>query len=492
MRIAIIGAGPLGIAAGHELLRQGFRDFILFEKCAAAGGTWHIHRYPGLACDVWAHSYTFSYAPNPDWSASFVAQAEIEAYLQDCHRRFGLLPHTRFNTRIVKAVYHPPGESAGPAAAEPRKAWTLYTEAGEALQFDAVINAMGNQHTPVYPDVEGLGRFQGPSWHSTHWDQRVDLAGKRIAVVGSAAAAVQIVPQLATVADRVYVVQRTANWILPRGARPYAPWQRSLFRRFPVLTRMLRALQTWLMSFIHEASMLDSKHMARFEKMGRKYRDRVISDPSLRADMTPESRFACKRPLASDNFYQALNRANVELVASAMQAETPRGLICAAGQELDVDVIIYCTGYEVMDFARIEVRGEDGRELAEQMQQQPQAYKGILVEGFPNWFLGMGPNAVVLSVSYFLSAEANVAAIVRLLSRLRRSGKRIIRVNTQHNRDYNSWLQSQLPQFAWGNSSCSSYYRSASGHSPFLYPGNYASFKRMRDSTSVEEFELLP
>jgi cation diffusion facilitator CzcD-associated flavoprotein CzcO len=205
LRIAIIGAGVSGIAAGRELLRKGFTQFTIFDALDAPGGTWQLHSYPGLACDVWAHSYTYSYAPNPDWSASFVDQPEIQAYLARCATDFGLEPHLRLNTRILSAHYSEPGT------------WTLRTSTGEEFVFDIVINAMGNQHTPLFPDVPGRDLFQGPSWHGTRWNHAVELHGKRVAIVGSAASAVQIVPEVAKVAGHLTVLQRSANWIMPRG-----------------------------------------------------------------------------------------------------------------------------------------------------------------------------------------------------------------------------------------------------------------------------------
>jgi cation diffusion facilitator CzcD-associated flavoprotein CzcO len=196
LRIAIIGAGPAGIAAGHELLEQGFTDFTIFEKTSAAGGTWHLHSYPGLACDLWAHSYTFSYRPNPDWYANYVGQAEIEAYLQQCAQEFGLQEHCRFNTRIDRAVF------------QADKTWILTDDAGQQHSFDVVINAMGGQHTAIYPEVEGIDSFEGKQWHSTFWNHKVSLEGKRVVVVGSAAAAVQVVPEVAKAAGHLTVLQR--------------------------------------------------------------------------------------------------------------------------------------------------------------------------------------------------------------------------------------------------------------------------------------------
>jgi len=226
-RIGIIGAGPSGIACGHELLEQGFTNFTLLEALDAPGGTWQVQSYPGLACDVWAHSYSFSYAPNPDWSANFVERNEIQAYLAKCWADFGLRPHTRFNTVIESAHW------------QDDSYWRVRTEAGETFEFDVLVNAMGNQHTPLYPNVPGRDRFGGQSWHAARWNHDVDLTGKRVAVVGSAASAVQIVPEVAKVAEHLTVLQRSPNWIMPRNRKLYSDAQKRRFRRpsVPILER---------------------------------------------------------------------------------------------------------------------------------------------------------------------------------------------------------------------------------------------------------------
>ena len=235
MRIAIIGAGPSGIAAGRELLRQGFDQFTIIDALDAPGGTWRLHSYPGLACDVWAHSYSFSYAPNPDWSASFVEQPEIQAYLARCADEFGLGDHMRFNTRIDSARWQEDGF------------WRLFTDSGDSIDAEIVINAMGNQHTPLYPDVPGRDSFKGPSWHGTRWNHEVDLSDKHVVVVGSAACAVQVVPEVAKQAKRLTVLQRSANWIMPRRRKIYSESQRKWFRRAPALIHLTRKVQGLMM-----------------------------------------------------------------------------------------------------------------------------------------------------------------------------------------------------------------------------------------------------
>jgi cation diffusion facilitator CzcD-associated flavoprotein CzcO len=478
LRIAVIGAGPSGLAAGHALLEKGFSQFTIFEKADAPGGTWHNETYPGLACDVWAHSYTFSYRPNPDWSASFAEQPEIERYLQTCATEFGLDPHLRLNTRITEAHYRPDG------------VWTLRAESGETWEFDVVINAMGNQHTALYPEVKGMSDFEGPSWHSTTWNHDVDLEDKHILIVGSAASAVQIVPEVAKTAKRVTVLQRTPNWIMPRGRVPYTERRRKWFKRVPAFLRATQWVQRKMMSFVHEAATMGHKRMDQFEARAKKFIHDAIPDPALREALTPKSHYACKRGLVSDDFYPALMEDHVELVAEGLAEVKPRSVVTEGGREIECDVIAYCTGYRILDFDRIDVIGAKGESLAKVMAEAPEAHKGVAVPGFPNYFFVVGPNGLVLNVPYFVTVEQNAATIVRLLEEKQRAGAASIVPTEEASRAYNDWMLPRFPLFSWGHGSCNSYYRFDDGRAPFLFPGDFDTYKKMQDETGLEEFEL--
>lgn len=478
LRIAIIGAGPAGIAAGRELLCKGFTKFTIFDAQDAPGGTWRLHSYPGLACDVWAHSYTFSYAPNPDWTASFVDQPEIQTYLARCATEFGLDPHIQLNTRISSAHYQQGGS------------WQLQTSTGTSHDFDVVINAMGNQHTPLYPDVEGIDSFQGDSFHGTRWNHDVDLTGKRVVIVGSAASAVQIVPEVAKIAGQLTVMQRSANWIMPRGKKLYSAKQRQRARRFPLLITLTRKWQQMLMGQVEFAVTIGHKRMHQFETMVRKFINRTISDPATREALIPNTSYGCLRGLVSDDFYPALTRDNVELVASGLQQVTPTGVVSSDGRSIDADVIIYCTGYRILDFDRIDVVGARGNSLAEVMADDPRAHKGISVPDFPNYFFAVGPNGLVLNVSYFITAEKNVETIVRLLGDMQKEGSRTIAVKREVFDGYNDWMADRFGRFSWGSSDCHSYYRNAAGHAPFLFPGNFKEYRRLHKESGLHEYEL--
>lgn len=478
-RIAIIGAGPAGIAAGRALLKQGFSQFTIFEKAAAAGGTWHLHTYPGLACDVWAHAYTFSYAPNPDWTSSFVSQPEIERYLQACVSEFGLEPHMQFNTRITAADYQQQGS------------WLLTSESGEQYEYDVVINAMGNQHTPQYPNAKGIETFQGDYWHGTQWNHDVDLTGKRVAVIGSAASAVQIVPEIAKVAGQLTVLQRSPNWIMPRRNKGYSPARRRFYRQFPALARATRKMQKFMMSFVFEATTLGHKRMEQFENMAINYINKTIPAGALRDAVTPDSRYGCKRGLVSDDFYPALLRDNVNLIPQGLKEVKPNSIVTSDGQELPVDVIIYCTGYRILDFDRIRVTGVNGGNLADIMESAPEAYNGIAVPDFPNYFFAVGPNGLVLNVPYFDSCEKNIETIVRLLKQKQEQGVTTISVNRDKHREYNHWMSQQFGKYSWGSSSCSSYYSTESGHVPFLFPGTFKSYCERHEQCELADFDTV-
>jgi len=478
LRIAVIGAGPSGLVAGRELLAQGFDRFTIFEKASAVGGTWHQHSYPGLACDVKAAAYTFSNASNPEWSHSFVEQPEIENYLQRSAKEFELEPHLQCETEIVSARYQAGGT------------WHLETTTGELHDFDVVINAMGNQHTPLYPDVQGIDRFAGPSWHSTEWNHDVALDGKRVAVIGSAAAAVQVVPEIAKVAGHLYVFQRTPNWILPRGRKPYSRLSRALLR-VPVLRKLHRAFHHKIMNLSNGAFQIGHKTQKRVEDMGHKHIEEAVSDPDLRELVTPKSRFGCKRPLMSDRFYPALQQDNVTLIPAAARAIESKRILTTDDQAIEADVLIFCTGYKVMDFERIEVIGANGESLAKRMQDAPEAFVGSAVPGFPNYFFALGPNALITSTSFFDAAEINLRLIVRLLKEKQAAGARAIDVKPSSHRRYNDWIVEARSRYSWGVESCTSYYRTPTGHTPFLFPGDYGTYLRQREETGLHDFDVV-
>jgi cation diffusion facilitator CzcD-associated flavoprotein CzcO len=311
-------------------------------------------------------------------------------------------------------------------------------------------------------------------------------------VVGSAASAVQIVPEVAKAAGHLAVLQRSPNWIMSRGNKPYSRRQREWFRRLPILMHLTRRVQCFLMGFVYQATTLGHKRMDDFENMARKFLEKSVPDPRLRQLLTPTDHYGCKRGLVSDDFYPALQRDNVQLIASGLREVTPSGLITSDGRHLELDVIIYCTGYRILDFDRIDVIGKNGESLATTMGDRPRAHKGIAVPGFPNFFFAVGPNGLVLNAPYFFSAERNVKSIVSLLQAKQAQGMAAIEVKYEAFAQYNDWLASQFARYSWGASSCRSYYRNAAGYPPFLFAGNDKTYRKFHQQSGLHEYDVLP
>jgi cation diffusion facilitator CzcD-associated flavoprotein CzcO len=308
--------------------------------------------------------------------------------------------------------------------------------------------------------------------------------------VGSAASAVQIVPEVTKTAKRVTVLQRTPNWIMPRGKVEYSDSKRGWYRRLPFLMRITQKIQRTMMGMVDQAATLGHKRMEQFEARALGFINSAIEDPELRAALTPESRYACKRGLVSDDFYPALNQDHVELVPEGLEEVRPHSIVTASGREIECDVIAYCTGYRILDFDRVEVIGEHGDSLAKVMAEAPEAHKGISVPNFPNYFFVVGPNGLVLNVPYFMTVEQNAATIVKLLEEKQAAGAKAIDVKEAANRAYNDWMLPRFPLYSWGHGSCNSYYRFDDGRAPFLFPGNFKMYKELQDEGGLHEYDL--
>ncbi|MGB1142627.1 MAG: flavin-containing monooxygenase, partial [Halioglobus sp.] len=348
----------------------------------------------------------------------------------------------------------------------------------------------GNQHTPLYPNVEGINDFQGQSWHSTEWNHEVDLSGKKVIIVGSAAAAVQIVPEVARQAGHLTVLQRSANWIMPRNRKVYSDSQKWRFRNLPGWIALTRRIQMLMMGQVEYAVTIGHNRMGQFENMVKKYIDKTIDDPELRKALVPDTSYGCKRGLVSDDFYPALNRDNVTLVPEGLKQVTASGIVTASGQEIEADVIIYCTGYKILDYDRFDVIGAEGRNLGEEMANNSRCFKGIAAPGFPNYFFAVGPNGLVLNVSYFITAERNIKTIVDLLAELRQSGGQVLEVKQDQCDNYNNWMQERFERFSWGHQTCNSYYTTGSNQPPFLFPGNYKEYEKLHSESGLHEYAV--
>lgn len=460
-RVAVLGAGVSGILMAIKLLKAGIRTFVVFERADAVGGTWQQHTYPGLCCDVPSHVYSYSFALNPDWSRIFPEQAELRDYFHRCAHEFGVLPFVRLSTPVAAARFD---EADG--------TWTIELANGEKATFDFVISALGFLNKPELPDIPGRESFRGPSWHSAHWDGTVDLANKRVVVVGSAASAVQIVPEVAKVAAHVSVFQRTPNWIVPRRNMPYTEAQKERFRKFPALMRLHRWLlylysHQLLAGFLGNRRILDRMRAEALAHM-----HAHIHDPAMRKALTPSFEPGCKRMLVTDDFYPALLRSNVELITAGIERIDEDAVVTREGRRVPADVIIFCTGYKMPNYAGpVPVEGRDGKTLAAHMDRFPEAYRGVAVPGFPNFFMINGPNGPLGYTSVIMPAEIQTSYIIRMIKRSRDRGLRWIDVKESVSRRYNDQIQAKLRKSSLGGD-CLSYYHDTQGRVWTFYPGS--------------------
>jgi cation diffusion facilitator CzcD-associated flavoprotein CzcO len=457
-RIAIVGTGFSGIGMAIRLLREGETDFVLLERAADIGGTWRDNTYPGCRCDVPSHLYSFSFAPNPNWSSTFSPQPEILDYLRDVATRFGVLPHVRFNTELESARWD-----------EPQARWQLETSNGP-LSADVVIAAQGPLSDPSVPDLPGLDSFEGKTFHSAQWDHEHDLEGERVAVIGTGASAIQFVPRIQPKVGKLHVFQRTAPWVVPHPNRVMKAFEHKLYNALPAAQLAMRGAIYWA----RETFVLQFRNK-RLRKLGTRMAlrqlERQVPDPKLRAKLTPHYEIGCKRILPTEEWYPALQQPNVELVTDAIAEVRPRSVITAGGEEREVDTIIFGTGFHVSDLPISgRLRGRDGRTLAEHWDGSPRAYKGAAVAGFPNLFFLVGPNTGLGHNSIVFMIESQITYVLSALKAMRRRGAAVLDVRPEAQAAYNAELEEMTRGTVWVSGGCSSYYIDRNGHNSTIWP----------------------
>lgn len=462
--VLIIGTGFAGLCAAIKLREAGITDIRLVDKNADLGGTWYLNTYPGATCDVPSHFYSFSFAPKSDWTHLYSPQPEILAYLNSVADQYALRPLIDFSREVTGLRYDPA-----------RRGWEVRFADGAPVFARFVINGMGGLHRAKWPEIDGLESFEGPALHTAHWDSSFDPAGKRIAVIGSAASAIQVVPELARKAARVEVWQRTPNHIVPRGNYAYSDRQKHLFARLPVLRRLyrwaLRARMDWLLYPIVNSPFWRTKLARKFET----YRARAIPDPELRARLTPDYELGCKRILVSDDFYRSLRRQNVTLRTEGIARITPAGIEDRTGHLRDVDALVLATGFDIQaQFTAIDTQGPKAR-LSEVWSGKVEAWRGVMVAGFPNLFLVTGPNSGVGTTSVVHMIEQAVGWIVRAIQATPPGGS--VDVDPAAQEAHNAALHRRLGGTVWATD-CQSWYKRPDGRIETLYPGSAAAYAR--------------
>jgi cation diffusion facilitator CzcD-associated flavoprotein CzcO len=451
-RVIIVGAGFSGLCLGHHLNRTGLADYTILEKAEQVGGTWRENTYPGAACDVPSMSYCFSFAQKTDWSRKWSPQPEILDYMRDCAQRLGILPHIRFKTEVASARFD-----------EDAALWRVTTVGGEELEAEILVSGVGQLHRPLIPDVPGRDDFRGVRFHSARWRHDVDLTGKTVAVIGNAASAIQFIPQIARRAGKLLVFQRSANWMIRRNDRDYTDAEKRFFGRHPLVTKLYR----WWIWMLHElrwpiftGNRFVAEHTRR---MAESYLDETIHDPELRRRLTPDYPIGAKRLLISDDYYDALARDNVELIAQGIERITPSGVVGADGREHPADVIIFATGFRTTEFiSPMQITGLDDRTLAEEWKDGAEAYLGITVSGFPNFFMMYGPNTNLGHNSIIFMIECQTGYIIDCLRKLRASGGRWLDLRADVQRAYNDEIQRKLGERVWAKVG-RSWYKNAAG-----------------------------
>lgn len=474
VRVCIVGAGFSGIGAAIALRRAGVTSLAILERAPQVGGAWRANTYPGCACDVQSRLYELAVAPWPDWSRKFAGQREIQAYLERVVEIFGLQPDVRLDTEVLQATWDDSG-----------LLWRITTGAGE-LTSDVLISACGGLTEPAYPSVDGVVTFAGPIMHTARWDESVDLRGKRVAVVGTGASAIQVVPAIAPIAAQVVVMQRTPAWVLPRRDRAVPAWYRSLLASIPPLQQAMRGMSSWA----REVQLLSFTRQGRFramgERMARRHLEKQIPDPVLRARVTPHYDMGCKRILISDDYYPALMRDNVT-VASSLERVTPSGVIDAEGVEHPVDVIIWATGFKVLEPPLAgRVVGREGETLEQAfLGNGMTAYRGTVVSGFPNFYMLQGPNTGLGHSSVVLMSEAQIDYLVPAIV----SGQ-VVEVDPSFQAEYSAMIDQRLASTVWQQGGCHSWYQNEHGRNVSLWPGSTHGFARSMRRFDPEAYRI--
>jgi len=476
--VAIIGAGFGGIGLAMALKRAGIDSFTIFEKANGIGGVWRDNTYPGAACDIPSHLYSFSFEPNPDWTRIYSPQPEILDYLERCVAKYGIGPSLRLGTEVKRADFD---EGSG--------RWRIEIDGGETVEADVLVSACGQLSRPALSRIEGAERFGGPIFHTARWDHGVELEGKRVAVIGTGASTIQVVPAIAPRVGHLDVYQRSAPYVIPKKDRPYMPWERRLSRIFPP-ARLLRRFWQWLIFETFVSAFNQFKPIGRLGvRMFERHLDDSVSDPDLKRALSPDHVLGCKRVLISGDYYATFERPDVELVTQAVRELTERGVVVADGTERAADVIVLSTGFESTRFlAPMAIRGRGGVDLNESWREGANAYLGMTVAGFPNLFIMYGPNTNLGSGSVIFQLESQMRYILDAVRKLRsRGGWLSVRPEVQ--RSFDREIQERLSTSVW-QTGCNNWYLDEHGRNTNNWPGFTLEYRRRTRRLNLGDYEL--
>jgi cation diffusion facilitator CzcD-associated flavoprotein CzcO len=477
LRVVIIGAGMSGILTAIKLREAGLHDYVIYEKADRLGGTWRENTYPGIACDVPSHHYTYSFEPNPEWSHTFSPGAEIQAYFESIAKKYGIDREIRFGEEIARCAFED-------------DRWQLETKSGRRDEADFVVAATGVLHHPAYPEIDGLDDFEGALFHSARWDHDVPLDGKRIGVIGTGSSAVQMTGALVGRVEKYSLFQRTAQWIMPQENLAYTEEEKAEFRSHPERLRQMHAefARQFADGFANAVTDAESPQMKEIENVCRANLEEHVTDPSLREKLRPNYRAACKRIIFSPDFYEAIQHPRAELVTEGIERVEAKGVRTRDGRLHELDVLVLATGFQVDRFVRpMEVIGRSGKRLDEVWGNRPTAYLSISVPDLPNFFMLNGPNGPVGNFSLIQVAELQLAYVLQLIDWVRSGECRHVNASAAATEAFDAERIEAAKSTIW-STGCRSWYLDDRGI-PAVWPWTYDRFREAMAEPDPDAYE---
>lgn len=473
--IVVIGAGMTGLCLAIKFQEAGINDVILLEKTDQLGGTWRENTYPGVACDIPAHMYTYSFEPNPEWSHRFAHGEEIQAYFERVGRKYGISSKIRFNEAVTSSVYE-------------NDKWTVTTSRGDTIVADFVINSTGILHHPAMPDIEGIESFKKPIFHTARWDHSVDLAGKKVGIIGTGSTAAQVIPEVSAQASLLTVFQRTPQWVLPIPNKPTSEKTKRRQRKRPYLVQIKRAWYNWALAQILTKAVTGHKvQNFFFSNLCKLYMRRAIKDPVMREKLTPDYKVGCKRIVISSTIIPAMQKQNVELITDGIERITEAGVVTESGQHIELDVLILSTGFQPTAYMRpMELIGRNGMHINDAWKHKLRLYRSMFMRNFPNNFLMLGPNSPIGNYSVIEMSEIQSRYLLKLIDRWRNREFDTIEVKEEAVTRFNAYIKKGLSKTVWVGG-CNSWYLDADGD-PILWPYTFGQWEKEMEEPDMNDF----
>jgi cation diffusion facilitator CzcD-associated flavoprotein CzcO len=478
--VLIIGAGFAGLGSAIRLQQAGIKNIVMLERGTEVGGTWRDNTYPGAACDIPSNLYSYSFAQNPNWSRGFSGSGEILGYIHHLVSEFKLGSLIRFGQNVADLAFN-----------ETEGVWSVNATGGEVFTARAVIMASGPLSNASFPKMPGIETFEGHKIHSAKWDHDYDFTGKRVAVVGTGASGIQIIPELVKHVDSLKVFQRTPGWVMPRPDYATPKWNKTLFNKIPAAQNALRQALFWAHESMALGVIWNSPLTSVVERFGLAHLQRQVKDPWLRRQLTPDFRVGCKRVLVSNDYYPALQRENCKLITWPIATISPKGIRTAEGVEHQVDCIVFATGFDVCKSGTpFPVTGLNGRQLNEEWARGSQAYKSINVSGYPNFFITFGPNSGPGHNSALVYMESQLDYAVQGIQKILSDNLKVLNVKATAQKNYNEAIQKRLGKTNW-NSGCKSWYLTEDGFNATMYPGFATQYANQMKHFDARDYEAV-